>query len=89
MYQVPRVDCTFVSVSALSDSWQLREIIAKVIDHLAGCGVLSTAPVLVSTHVEAVKFFVYFVRLIVFFWIIKCVEGCRPFRIIFFEMTAC
>jgi len=48
MYQVPRV----------------REIIAKVIDHLARCGVLSTAPVLVSTHVvETVKLVVYFVRL--------------------------
>ena len=48
MYQVPRV----------------REIIAKVMDHLARCGVLSTAPVLVSTHVvETVKLVVYFVRL--------------------------
>jgi len=64
MYQVPRVHCTFVSTSALPDSWQLREIIAKVMDHLARCGVLSTAPVLVSTHVvETVKLVVYFVKL--------------------------
>lgn len=48
-------------------SWQLREIITKVIDHFARCVVSAATPFLLSTYdVEAVNFSRLFcVRLIV------------------------
>jgi len=49
------------SVSVLSHqntlpSWQLREIITKVIDHFARCVVSAATPFLLSTDVEVVNF---------------------------------